>query len=101
MITENAYKQFQRRATPRRSQPRLFSYCVAEPIDSRPALRGVGLDPLEVIGLGLNDPPELEQGYTESQFAQLGRIYKKVRKDKRPFADEFIRMLIQTMERWR
>jgi transcriptional regulator with XRE-family HTH domain len=62
---------------------------------------GVGLDPLEVIGLGLDDPPELEQGYTESQFAQLGRIYKKVRKDKRPFADEFIRMLIQTMERWR
>jgi transcriptional regulator with XRE-family HTH domain len=62
---------------------------------------GVGLDPLEVISLGLDNSPELEPGFTESQFAQLGRTYKKVPKDKRPFADEFIRMLIQTMERWR
>jgi transcriptional regulator with XRE-family HTH domain len=62
---------------------------------------GVGLDPLELMSLGLDDPPQLEQGYTESQFAQLGRIYKKVRKDKRPFADELMKMLIEKMERWR
>jgi transcriptional regulator with XRE-family HTH domain len=62
---------------------------------------GVGLDPLEVISLGLDDPPELEPGFTVSQFAQIDRIYRRVRKDRRPFADEFIRMLIQAMERWR
>ena len=62
---------------------------------------GVGLDPLEVMILGLHDPPEMEPGFTESQFAQLGRVYKQVRKDKRPFADEFIEMLIERMERWR
>ena len=62
---------------------------------------GLGLDPLEVISLRFDDPPELEPGYTESQFAQLGRAYKRVRKDKKPFADEFIRILIETLERWR
>jgi transcriptional regulator with XRE-family HTH domain len=62
---------------------------------------GLGLDPLEVLSLGLDDPPELEPGYTESQFAQLGRVYKQVRKDKKPFADELIKMLIEQMERWR
>jgi transcriptional regulator with XRE-family HTH domain len=62
---------------------------------------GLGLDPLEIIGLGLDDPPQLEPGYTESQFAQLGRTYKKVPKNKRAFADEFTKMLIEQMERWR
>lgn len=62
---------------------------------------GVGLDPMEVIALGLDDPPELEQGYTDSQFAQLGRAYKSVRKDKKPFADELIKMLTERIEGWR
>lgn len=62
---------------------------------------GVGLDPLEVIALGLDDPPELEPGYTESQFAQLSRVYKKVGKENKPFADELVKMLIEKMERWR
>lgn len=62
---------------------------------------GVGLDPLEVIALGLDDPPELEQGYTESQFAQLSKIYRQIRKDKKPFADELIKMVIEKVERWR
>ena len=38
---------------------------------------GVGLDPLDVISLGLEDPPEMERGFTESQFAQLSRTYTK------------------------
>jgi transcriptional regulator with XRE-family HTH domain len=63
--------------------------------------RGLGLDPREVIGLGMDDPPELDSGFTESQFGMLGRAYKKIRKDKRPFADELIKMLIAQMERWR
>lgn len=62
---------------------------------------GVGLDPLEVIALGLDDPPELEPGYTESQFAQLSKVYKKVGKENKPFADELVKMLIEKMERWR
>jgi transcriptional regulator with XRE-family HTH domain len=62
---------------------------------------GVGLDPLEVIGLGLDDPPELEPGYTESQLAQLWRVYKTVNKNYRSVADELVKMLIEKMERWR
>lgn len=62
---------------------------------------GVGLDPLEVFAMGLDDPPELEAGYTESQLAQLWRVYKTVNKTQRPFADELIKMLIEKMERWR
>lgn len=62
---------------------------------------GVGLDPLEVIALGLDDPPELEPGYTESQFGQMGRLYKKIHKDYKPFADELIKIVIERFERWR
>lgn len=62
---------------------------------------GVGLDPLEVIGLGLDDPPELEAGYTDSQFAQLGRTYKKVSKEHKSFADELVKMVIEKFERLR
>lgn len=62
---------------------------------------GVGLRPLDVIALGLDDPPELEAGYTETQFAQLARVYKKVGKEYRPVADELVKMLIEKMERWR
>lgn len=62
---------------------------------------GVGLDPLEVISLGLDDPPEMERGFTESQFAQLARTYKKVGKDHKFCADELVKMLIEKMERWR
>jgi transcriptional regulator with XRE-family HTH domain len=62
---------------------------------------GVGLDPLEVFALGLDDRPEMEAGYTETQFAQLARVYKKVGKEYRPIADEFVKMLIEKMERWR
>ena len=61
---------------------------------------GVGLDPLEVIALGLDDPPELEPGYTDSQFGQLSRAYKQVRKDKKPFADELIKMVSEKIESW-
>lgn len=62
---------------------------------------GVGLDPLEVFAIGLDDPPELEAGYTETQFAQLARVYKKVGKEYRPVADELVKMLIEKMGRWR
>jgi transcriptional regulator with XRE-family HTH domain len=62
---------------------------------------GVGLPPLDVIALGLDDPPELEAGYTETQFALLARVYKKVGKEYRPVADELVKMLIEKMERWR
>jgi transcriptional regulator with XRE-family HTH domain len=63
--------------------------------------RGLGLDPLEVLGLGLGNPPELDAGYTETQFAQLSRAYKQVRKDKKQVADDLVKMLIEQMERWR
>jgi transcriptional regulator with XRE-family HTH domain len=62
---------------------------------------GVGLAPLDVISLGLGNPPELEAGYTETQFAQLARAYKKIGKEYRPVADELVKMLIEKMERWR
>lgn len=62
---------------------------------------GVGLDPLEVLSLGLDDPPELEPGFRESQFAQLFKLYQKVEKEQRPFCDELIKMLKERMERWR
>lgn len=63
--------------------------------------RGVGLDPLELISLGLDDPPELDRGYSETQFAQLARTYKKVNKEKRPFADMLVRMVIEQIDRLR
>jgi transcriptional regulator with XRE-family HTH domain len=62
---------------------------------------GVKLDPLEVIGLGLDDPPELEPGYKESQFAQAARIYGTVKKTEKPFIDDLIKILIEQMERRR
>lgn len=62
---------------------------------------GVGLDPLEVFAMGLKDPPELEPGYKESQFAQLARVYGTVKKTEKPFIDGLIKMLIEQMERRR
>lgn len=62
---------------------------------------GCGLDPLEVIGLGLEDPPETDPGYRESQFAQLYKSYKKLSKEQRAFVDEAVEMLVQKIQRWR
>lgn len=61
---------------------------------------GVGLDPLEVLAIGLDDPPEVEDGYTQTQFAQMGRAYKKVRKEKQPLADELIQMVNEKLKEW-
>jgi transcriptional regulator with XRE-family HTH domain len=63
--------------------------------------KGVQLDPMEIIGLALENPPESEPGYSETQFAQLARVYKKVSKENRPVADQLVKMLIEQMERWR
>lgn len=38
---------------------------------------GLGLPPLEVIALKLDDPPETEQGFTESRFAAMWREYSR------------------------
>jgi transcriptional regulator with XRE-family HTH domain len=57
------------------------------------------LDPLEVISLGLDDPPELEPGFKVSQFAQLWKSYSKLEKGQRPLYDEFLKMLIERMDR--
>lgn len=62
---------------------------------------GVGLDPMEVMALALDDPPEQDSGFTETQFGQLHRLYKKVEKDERPFIDEMIKMLREQMEKRR
>ena len=63
--------------------------------------KGIGLDPLEVINLGLDDPPETDREYTATQFAHLARIYKKVNKANKPVANQLVKMLIEQMERWR
>lgn len=63
--------------------------------------KGVGLDPLEVIGLALDDPPESDRDYTDTQFAQLSKVYKKVNKENKPFADQLVQMLVEQMDRWR
>ena len=60
---------------------------------------GLGLDPLEVFALGLDDPTQSEPGYKNSQLAHLQRIYPAVKKSERPFVDGLIRMLIDEMER--
>jgi transcriptional regulator with XRE-family HTH domain len=62
---------------------------------------GVGLDPLEVIGLGLDDPPEMEQGFKASQFAQLWKSYSKLDKEQRAFVDDYIETLILKIDKWR
>ena len=62
---------------------------------------GVGLDPLEVIALALDEPPPTDPGFTESQFALLARAYKQVSKNQKPVADELVKMLIEKFERWR
>lgn len=63
--------------------------------------RANGLDPLQVIALHLDNPPELKPGYTATQFAQLSDVYKRVRKDKKVFADELVRILIENLEQYR
>jgi transcriptional regulator with XRE-family HTH domain len=62
---------------------------------------GLGLDPLEVISLGLDSPPEMEPGFKASQFARLWKVYSRVSREKRPFADENIQSLIDKLDRWR
>jgi transcriptional regulator with XRE-family HTH domain len=62
---------------------------------------GLGLNPLEVINLGLNDPAETDPGYHESYFVYLHRLYRKVQEDRRPFADELLKMVGEKLERWR
>lgn len=62
---------------------------------------GLGLDPMGVISLGLDDPPELDRGYSETQFAQLARIYKKVKKENKPFADLLVKMVTEQIDRLR
>lgn len=62
---------------------------------------GVGLDPLEVMSLGLDDPPELEAGFSETQFGQMARVYKTVAKAEKSFVDNLIKMVIAEMERRR
>jgi len=60
---------------------------------------GVGLDPLEVIGLGLDDPPELEPGFKISQLAQFWKKYSKLERAERAFYDENLKMLIERIDR--
>lgn len=62
---------------------------------------GVGLDPLEVISLGLDDPPELEPGFKASQFAQLHKSYAKLDREQRAFVDDYIETLIEKINKWR
>lgn len=63
---------------------------------------GVGLDPLEVLSLGLDDPPEMEPGFKQSQFAQLWKSYSKLtKKEQRAFVDDYIETLIEKINRWR
>lgn len=62
---------------------------------------GVGLDPLETIGLVLDDPPETDSGFTKSQFALLHKNYKKLNSEQQKFIDENVEMLIQKIQKWR
>lgn len=62
---------------------------------------GVGLDPLEVLSLGLDDPPEIDPGFKESQFAQLWKNYKKLDKEQKAFVDDYISTVIEKVNRWR
>lgn len=62
---------------------------------------GDGLDPLEVFALGLDEPPELEPGFKQSQFAQLWKSYSKLDKEQKAFVDDYIETLIQKINRWR
>lgn len=62
---------------------------------------GVGLDPLEVIGLGLDDPPELEPGFKQSQFAQLWKSYLRLGREQKAFIDDYIETLIDKIDKWR
>jgi transcriptional regulator with XRE-family HTH domain len=62
---------------------------------------GLGLDPLEVLSLGLDDTPEMETGFKESQFARLYQSYKTLKKDQQAFINESVEMLIAKIDRWR
>lgn len=62
---------------------------------------GVGLDPMEVISLGLDDPPEMEPGFKASQFAQLHKSYAKLAKEQRAFVDDYVETLIEKINKWR
>ena len=61
---------------------------------------GVGQDPLDVIGLGLDDPPEQEPGFKETQFARMWKKYKRLAKEQRAFVDDYIETLNEKIDRW-
>ena len=62
---------------------------------------GLYLDELEVINLSLDNPRDLTTGFKTAHFARLEKVYGLVRKDKKPLADELIKMLITHLELWR
>lgn len=60
---------------------------------------GLGLDPLEVISLGLDNPPGPQDDFKASPFAHLWRNYQRLSKERRAFWDELIKMLTDKMNR--
>lgn len=61
---------------------------------------GVGLDPLEAISMLLEESPETEKGYKESQFARAWEKYKKLNEKERAFIDGYVEMLITKIDSW-
>lgn len=56
---------------------------------------GLGLDPLEVLALGMEETPK-----PEGLIKQLAEAYRQVREDKKPIADKFLDMLHVQMEKF-
>lgn len=62
--------------------------------------RGLGLPPLEVFALMLDEPPaETTNGFTESRFAEMWKEYLRAPAGKRGPADMLIEMVISQLRK--
>jgi len=61
----------------------------------------VRLDPLELISLGLEESPEMDNGFKASQFGRLWKRYQYLKGERRTFVDELLKMLNDKIDRWR
>lgn len=57
---------------------------------------GLGLNPVLVFNMGLENPLDLDSNI---EFARLASLYKEVRKPKKPFIDFLKEILTEQMER--
>lgn len=62
---------------------------------------GLGLDPIQILRMGLEDVEDITERPTDARLAHLWKLYAEIKAERRPFADEWIKMMTEKFEEWR